>query len=68
MIESLIEVGMHAARSLECVEPGVLELPTQEVIGEGLGTGEIFRRQILLTRLGAPVAHVRGAVQEGADA
>ena len=58
IIRSLIVSGVHATRGLERVESGVLELPTQEVVREGLGPGEVFSGQVLLAWLSAPVVHV----------
>ncbi len=39
---SLIEVSVHSARGLECVQASVVEVATEECVGEGLRARVVF--------------------------
>ena len=58
IVLSLIIVGMHTTRGLECVESRVLELTAQEIVSEGFRSREVLSGQVLLAWLGAAIVHV----------
>ena len=57
---------MHSAGGLECIEPCVVEIASQEGVGEALWAGVVLSRQVLLARLGRAITHVRSSVKEAA--
>jgi hypothetical protein len=57
---------MDTGGCLEGVQASVVEVATQELVGEALRAGVIFGRKILLAGLGWSVWHVWGAIEKAA--